>query len=140
MKINIKGLQDKTKQHFLIAETWQGMEPTATYREQHDAVLRAMDALQYIEEQFNRGIVVMAHKEASSPTSYQIVAVDNNEQLNDYIKGNAAHVRVRPNLRRVVPLSDWESGVDTFKNMVAELDKLATAEEKRGAKRPKKGV
>jgi hypothetical protein len=70
----------------------------------------------------------MMHKEASSPTSYQIVAVDNNEQLNDYLKSNAAHARVRPDCRKVVPLSDWSSGVQTFQNMITELERLAAAE------------
>lgn len=137
MKINVKALTDKKKMHFLIAETFQGMEPTATYREQSDALKRAMDALEYIEEAFQRGVVVMAHKEASSPTSYQIVAVDSNEELNDYLKANAAHARVKPELRKVVPLSDWDSGVDTFKLMMEDMEQKALREEEEAAERAK---
>ena len=130
MKINLKGIADKTKKHFLIIETFQGMEPTASYREQAHAVRRALDAVQYIEDAFQKGTVVMAHKEASSPTSYQIVAVNNHEELNDFLKGNVAHARVRPELRKVVPLSDWNSGVETFEGMVKNLETLAIEEEK----------
>jgi hypothetical protein len=130
MKINIAGLQDKSKQQFLIIETFQGMEPTASYMEQAYAVRRALDAVDYIEEQFQKGVVVMMHKEASSPTSYQIVAVNNNAELNDYLKANVAHARVRPNLRKVVPLTDWNSGVETFEKMITDLEALATEEQK----------
>jgi predicted HNH restriction endonuclease len=130
MKINVDRLRDRSKKHFLIVETWQGMEPTASYREQAQAVRRGLDALEYIEDQFQKGTVVMAHKEASSPTSYQIIAVDDNEQLNDYLKANAAHARVRPELRKVVPMSDWDAGTETFKNMIADLERLAREEER----------
>jgi hypothetical protein len=134
MKINIEKLQDKSKKHFLIIETWQGMEPTSSYTEQAKAVRRGLDALEYIEDQFQKGVVVVAHKEASSPTSYQIIAVDDNEGLNDYLKANAAHARVRPELRKVVPLSDWDAGTETFKKMIEELERLAKEEEKYEAK------
>jgi hypothetical protein len=130
MKINIEGLQDKSKQQFLIIETFQGMEPTASYTDQANAVRRALDAVDYIEDQFQKGVVVMMHKEASSPTSYQIVAVNNNAELNDYLKANVAHARVRPDLRKVVPLTDWNSGVETFEKMISDLETLATEEQK----------
>ena len=134
MKINIEGLKDKSKQHFLIVETFQGMEPTASYTDQAHAVRRSLDALEYIEEAFQKGTVVMAHKESSNPTSYQIVAVENNEELNDYLKANSAHARVRPDLRKVIPLSDWNSGVETFESMLSNLERLAKEEEKYMAK------
>jgi hypothetical protein len=130
MKINIEGLRDRSKMHFLIIETWQGMDPAASYAEQANAVRRSLDALAYIENAFAKGPLVMAHKEASSPTTYQIVAVNNNEELNDYIKGNAAHVRVRPDLRKVIPLCDWEAGKETFLNTIRELERLSGEEEK----------
>ena len=130
MKINIAGLTDKSKMHFLIVETFQGMEPTASYTEQAHAVRRSLDAVQYVEDAFKKGTVVMAHKEASSPTTYQIVAVNNNEELNDYLKANAAHARVRPELRKVVPLSDWNAGVQTFEKMLKNLESLSVEEEK----------
>lgn len=128
MKINLDGLRDSSKMHFLIVETFQGMEPTATYTEQAHAVRRALDALEYIENAFQKGTVVMAHKESSSPTSYQIVAVSSNEELNDYLKANVAHARVKPELRKVVPLSDWNSGVKTFEAMLRDLERLAKEE------------
>ena len=130
MKINVEGLADKSRMHFLIVETWQGMDPTASYREQANAVRRSVDALEYIEEAFQKGTVVMMHKESSSPTSYQIVSVRNNEELNDYLKANAAHARVRPELRKVVPLSDWQAGTETFQKMLKDLESLAVEEEK----------
>lgn len=125
MKVNLDAfgnLGQSGKLQFLIIETWQGMEPSATYEEQARAVRRALDAVDYVEQAFQNGTVVMMHKAADSPTTFTLVAVDSHEALNDFIKGNAAHVRVRPELRKVVPLADWDSGRGTFERLISELE------------------
>jgi hypothetical protein len=76
----------------------------------------------------------MAHKPTETRT-IQIVAVKNNEELNEYIKGNEAHARLPTERRRVVPLADWESGRKTFERAIAVAEVRAEYEEK-GTKMP----
>lgn len=130
MKINRKVLGDPKKLQFMIIETWQGMDPTASYAEQAHALRRALDAVEYVEKAFDQGTVAMAHKPASQASTITIVAVKNLEELNDYIKGNAAHARVRPENRQVIPLCDWGSGRKTFEKLIKDLEQKAQEEQK----------
>lgn len=143
MKINLKGLQDSKKLQFLIIERWQGMEPTATYAEQAHALRRALDAVEYVEDAFKQGIVVMAHKAADSPMTFQIVAVSSLEELNDYVKSNAAHARVKSEYRQVIPLTNWDAGRGNFEKLIQSLEQLAVEEKKaldKGTFRPFKKI
>jgi hypothetical protein len=135
MKLNVDGLTQKGKLFFLIEETWQGMDATSTYEEQASALRRAVDGVEYVEKAFQQGTVVLAHKESDRASTLQIVAVDNLEHLNEYIKTNEAHARLPPQNRRVVPLSDWESGKQVFLKMIARAEIRAELD-KAGKPRP----
>ncbi len=121
MKLNMDGLQNQENMLFLVQETWQGLDPTATYDEQHGALTRARDSIEYIENAIDRGNVVLAHKESSMPSTFQMVSANSLEMLNNYIKGNEAHVRLPETSRNVLPLSDWDEGVQIMKLMYCKM-------------------
>jgi len=135
MKVNKDALTAAGKLHFLIEETWQGMEPTASYQAQAAALKRSMDSVEYIERAFQQGTVVLAHKKADAASIIQLVAVDNLEQLNNYIKSNEAHARVRPENRKVTPLTDWNSARETHLLMITKME-IRAEHERDGTPQP----
>jgi peptide methionine sulfoxide reductase MsrA len=129
MKINFEALQSddlKGKQQFLVVTQWPKLRAPTSYTEQVEHLRRAYDALQYMEAAFDRGMVLMAHKEASQPAMHFLVAVDNVDQLDEFLKLNPAHDRYMK--REVIPMTSFASGHDTFKKMVQGLQKLADEE------------
>lgn len=129
MKINFEALKSdalKGKQQFLVVTQWPRLEAPTTYSEQVEHLRRAYDALQYMEGAFDRGMVLMAHKEASQPAMHFLVAVDHVSELDEFLKLNPAHDRYLK--REVIPMTSFESGHDTFRKMVQQLQKLADEE------------
>lgn len=136
MKVNEQALLDSgNKLMFLVTETWQGLAPSATYSQQAEAVSRALDSVEYIEQAVATGDVVMAHKDSGSSVTMQMVSADTLEDLNHYLKSNEAHARLPLSSRQVLPLSDWDAGMATFRRMVARAEVRAEYE-KRGLKQP----
>lgn len=130
VKINKDALDNlEGKQLFLVTEQWQGLSPATSYKEQADAVSRALDSVEYIERAVERGDVVMAHKPQAMIATMQVVAVDHLEQLSGYLKSNEAHARLPNTNRTVQPLSDWDASVESFNMMLARAEVRARFEE-----------
>jgi hypothetical protein len=128
-------VRDRSRLQYLIIEKWGGIDARANYFVQAQALRRQLDAVEYIERAFDDGKVAMAHHLAGNAGTVVLLAVDSQEQLGDYVKANPANARMRPDDRTVIPMGNWESGRETFIQLIRTVEALAGEEEQASVER-----
>lgn len=121
MRIRADKLNEPGKTYYWIQETWPGFSPTLSYKEQAAILKRRADALSYVEQGWQDGLVVMLFNLPDRGGFMQLVCVDNADQLNAYLKTNEANVCLPPDCRKITRMIHWDSGKDAFLQMIARL-------------------
>lgn len=128
MLINEELMQQPEKHHYLIIEKWGGIDARADYFRQAQAMRRALDAIEYIEQGFRDGLVGLGAALSGQAGTVVLACVDSPEQIGDFIKSNPANARVAPSDRIVMPMADWESGRAAFVKLIEQVQSLASEE------------
>ncbi|WP_406631934.1 hypothetical protein [Amycolatopsis sp. WGS_07] len=131
MLVNEGPLRDPAKQKFLVLERWGGLDNAADYREQAQSLRRSLDSIEHIEKSYAQNQIVTMHKPEAAAAMTTIVAVDDNRELDSYIRGNVAHARMASQDRQVLPLTDWDDGRAELAALIHQMETLAETE--RGA-------
>lgn len=128
MRLHADMLNLPDKQYHWVEEYWNGFSPTLTYQEQHQALLRYADSLEYVVRAWEEKKVAMLFQ---LPDRSGIVYLTVNDSLADFssfLKTNEAHVRMAPEQRKVRHMVDWDVAKDSFLQMIARLTVRATYE------------
>lgn len=128
MRVHYDKLGDPKKKYHWVEEYWGGFSPALTYQEQHRALLRFSDSLEYVERGFEEGNVVMLFNVPDRSGIVYLVATDTTEEFASFHKTNEAHVRMAPGQRKVHGMVDWDVAKEAFLQMIARLSVRASYE------------
>jgi hypothetical protein len=116
------------KHYFWVEEYWNGFSPTLTYQEQHQALLRYADSLDYVEHGWEEKKIAMLFQLPDRSGIVYLALADSPAEFAEFLKTNEAHVRMAPEQRKVRAMLDWETAKEGFLQMIARLTVRASYE------------